>query len=283
MGLLKSLFISQMNRLTKKTGEDVTHYPNGNIGQRWNYVDGKLNGNSFIYYESGKLLGELPHKNDLLNGKVRLFYESGNPSDEIDFKDGKLDGEHSIFDFFKEKFISIKFINDKIINTNDYTEEIEEKEDICDCGDFAITYENNPPLEWEDEVELIHYLGEYVQESLNFLLDDGCKGRKYFEKLIILRRDKYNESNFTYQEDINGKVIDYHENGNISVEGQYNKGKEYGKWIFYYENGNILTEGEYKEGDKDGEWVRYHENGKIMIKEQYDNGVMVKTSSYTNE
>ena len=48
MRLIKSLFIQTIYRLTKKTGEYITYYPNGNIGQRWTYVNGKLNGKSFI-------------------------------------------------------------------------------------------------------------------------------------------------------------------------------------------------------------------------------------------
>ena len=71
--IVDDMNIQIIYRLTKKTGEYITYYPNGNIGQRWNYVNGKLNGKSFVYYEDGKLLGELSHKNNLLDGETHLF------------------------------------------------------------------------------------------------------------------------------------------------------------------------------------------------------------------
>ena len=51
---------------------------------------------------------------------------------------------------------------------------------------------------------------------------------------------------------IDGKGIEYYENGNKEYEGDWKEGKADGKGIEYYENGNKRYEGDCKEGKADG-------------------------------
>ncbi len=50
------------------------------------------------------------------------------------------------------------------------------------------------------------------------------------------------------------KTTYLHENGKISQEGCYKKGKLHGKWVSYDENGNKIAMGEYRNGAKVGKW-----------------------------
>lgn len=50
------------------------------------------------------------------------------------------------------------------------------------------------------------------------------------------------------------KTTYLHENGKISQEGYYKKGKLHGKWISYDANGNKIAIGEYRNGAKVGKW-----------------------------
>ncbi|MDE7249578.1 MAG: hypothetical protein K2N82_06760 [Lachnospiraceae bacterium] len=44
----------------------------------------------------------------------------------------------------------------------------------------------------------------------------------------------------------NGHWKDYHENGQLAAEGDYENGKEVGKWSFYDEDGNLEEEEIYE-------------------------------------
>ena len=63
----------------------------------------------------------------------------------------------------------------------------------------------------------------------------------------------------------------YHENGQISAEGNFKEGERDGKWVWYYENGKIVEEGNFKEGERDGKWVYYDEQGSVT-EEEWLNG-----------
>lgn len=55
------------------------------------------------------------------------------------------------------------------------------------------------------------------------------------------------------------KATYFYENGQISQEGFFVKGKLEGRWVSYDENGNKTALGEYKNGKKVGKWFFWSE------------------------
>ena len=53
---------------------------------------------------------------------------------------------------------------------------------------------------------------------------------------------------------LNGKGIEYYENGNKKYIGSWKEDNRDGKGIEYYENGNKKYEGDWKKGKPNGKW-----------------------------
>ena len=95
-----------------------------------------------------------------------------------------------------------------------------------------------------------------------------------------------------------GRVINVNENGDISLEGRFERGKRNGIWTTWYSNGHKEHEGYYKNGlksdlwkswhesgqawkegyyfagKKEGSWLYWHWNGEKLAVETYRNGIM---------
>ena len=60
--------------------------------------------------------------------------------------------------------------------------------------------------------------------------------------------------------------VDYYDNENIMLLGNYNKTIKTGGWIYYTREGNKLAFGEYKNDSKFGLWVYYNKKDTYKIK-----------------
>lgn len=63
----------------------------------------------------------------------------------------------------------------------------------------------------------------------------------------------------------------YHENGELGIEGNFDKGKRTGEWRFYDTNGRMYLKSHYKNNLLNGEFVEYDTTGMILRREIYRN------------
>jgi len=66
---------------------------------------------------------------------------------------------------------------------------------------------------------------------------------------------------------LHGKVLQYFPNGSIMAEGYFFKGKPDSVYIEYSPGGNKLVIGNYNSGIKTGEWIAFHDNNDTLSKE----------------
>lgn len=68
----------------------------------------------------------------------------------------------------------------------------------------------------------------------------------------------------------------YHQNGNLKMEGQYEKGKRKGEWKHYYRNGALLKIGRHAgDGQQDGVWKWFHEDSTLKGITEYRNDTLI--------
>ena len=116
------------------------------------------------------------------------------------------------------------------------------------------------------------------------------------------------KSEINYANDtLNGKTVNYYDNGNIKSVGDYLKGQKNGKWIYYtesadknyeesYQNGKlsgsyvsyfdnkeIYQKGNLTDGFKDGNWITNYSDGSIKTIIEYNNGSKKPTYHECNE
>ncbi|WP_439151904.1 hypothetical protein [Winogradskyella sp.] len=63
-----------------------------------------------------------------------------------------------------------------------------------------------------------------------------------------------------------GPYKDYHDSGELMVEGQNKDGKAVGEWIRYHKNGQIANISTFTEGKKDIPEISYYEDGTLKSK-----------------
>ncbi len=111
---------------------------------------------------------------------------------------------------------------------------------------------------------------------------------------IAFRNSEKIMHKFTYRNGrLQGKAVNYYENGEIKSQGYYSDNKMVDKWEFcneqgnkiytvnfqndsmngefisYYLNGNVKEEGAYLNDNKDGKWTYYNQNGEIIDTKNY--------------
>lgn len=95
-----------------------------------------------------------------------------------------------------------------------------------------------------------------------------------------------NRNGFYYQVNqekaYNGKVIEYHSDKSIQLEGLIKDGLRQGEWIEWYLNGQKKSQGNYVDGLKDGNWYYWEENGTSLPEEVFKEGEKLGEQVDTN-
>lgn len=72
-----------------------------------------------------------------------------------------------------------------------------------------------------------------------------------------------------------GEWVGYHENGNVSYNGQFKDNEPVGEFIYYSVEGKLIAKGHYHNRKKDGVWQYYSDkDGSLILAEDYKNGVL---------
>jgi antitoxin component YwqK of YwqJK toxin-antitoxin module len=89
-------------------------------------------------------------------------------------------------------------------------------------------------------------------------------GKPRIEREISLFSDNHYEAN--------GKYREFYPNGQVFVEGQYNRGRQDGEWTYYYDNGKLNRKAKYNNGKPDGLREIFRADGTLMAKRSFANG-----------
>jgi antitoxin component YwqK of YwqJK toxin-antitoxin module len=110
-------------------------------------------------------------------------------------------------------------------------------------------------------------------------------GKQRTEREIARFSDNHFEADGVYRE--------YYPNGQLFVEGKFERGRQQGEWTYYFDNGQVNRKAMYKDGQpdgpreifradgtlfanrgfkdgrRDGEWVTYDKTGKKPLREEH--------------
>ena len=247
----------------KKEGSWISYYINGNKKQIVKYEGGKVNINEpcLSYSEQGlieteKLVKEI---DDLLinDGKYISYYDNGTIREKGIYINNLKDGLWN------------EFYNDGAIKS-------------------VISFENGNGLfksYYTDGKLLLE--GNYINNKKNGKwIEYSNKGNKYREYYYL--HDKLNPNKISSQwydsgykqsegylllsEGLiiwDGDYVEYHENGVIYLEGEYDNGVRNGVWKQYYVNRSINSIKYYKNGNPYGKWTFYNKSGEVVKIENY--------------
>jgi antitoxin component YwqK of YwqJK toxin-antitoxin module len=70
-----------------------------------------------------------------------------------------------------------------------------------------------------------------------------------------------------------GEYREFHPNGKLFVEGQYQRGRQHGEWTYYFEDGKVNRKVVYNNGQPDGAWDVFRADGTLLAKRSFKNGI----------
>jgi len=90
-------------------------------------------------------------------------------------------------------------------------------------------------------------------------------GKVRIERQIARFSDGHFEADGAYKE--------YYPNGQLFVEGQYQRGRQEGEWTYYFDNGKVNRKAKFKEGKPDGSRDVYRADGTLWAKRGFAGGL----------
>lgn len=100
------------------------------------------------------------------------------------------------------------------------------------------------------------------QETVKHAYDDG---KPRIEQTVAKFSDDHFEAHGAYRE--------FHPNGQVFIEGQFERGRREGDWSFWYENGTLNRKCSYRNGQPDGSWDVFRDVGTLKAKRSFKNGL----------
>jgi len=107
----KLLTLEHYNNKGELIGERLVYYPNGQMAEKQNYINGKLEGESFWLSEKNVVLKSFFYKNGDLHGAAKFYNPKGELLSEGQYKRGKKNGVWKFYEngkLVKEKNFTYK-------------------------------------------------------------------------------------------------------------------------------------------------------------------------------
>ncbi len=224
-------------------------YKEGEVINRYELNDGKINGVAYSYFDKSTDNTILPeiiieYVNDSVNGVKKLYNRSGVLIEDAVLKANYYDGEVKLYD------------------EQGRIKEISEYKEGANRGNYIAYYANG-------NMKSKIYFGE--KDEL------GNVAHYYSDGTLQM-------IGYSKNEELVGKSTRFFINGNIKDEREYNdSGLEEGRFVYYYNNGQKSKEFNYINGKLNGEYWYYNRSGKPLAKEIYKNDILTGVYLYNTD
>jgi len=209
---------------------------------------GRLHGKWIISDADGRKVSEIELSQGVRQGTATWYYPNGVRFQEIHYVDGQLEGDLVRWSN-KGAEVSRKMFKQG--------REVVVKSAKYDNGQIRSQHTmlspalvTETPDDWgRTEFVKYHVSGEQVKQGVTVQYHPN--GQRSME------------GTFQSNEPV-GKHSWWHLNGQKSIEGTYRNGKPDGPWTWWHADGTKSTAGEYAEGTPTGEWVWWNGEGKVV-------------------
>lgn len=261
----------------KGTGKYTLIYPNGQIMEQGNYVNGDFDGAFKTYYFDGSLEKSFYYNKGMLDSTYISYYYGGIKSWEGNYSHGNKKG---IWKNYNE--------SGKLRTVTNYQDDQKNGEEISYFEDgnkeMVSLYKNDvidgPRSKYDPESGVLAYQTIFENGNVKSYTYIGKDGK--LVPLIPIDTQ-------------NGVLKSYYANGNLSRLGGYSDGDLNGSDVLYYDNNQIYSQDTTVFGSYEGVSKEYYKNGKLKSVYQYStdnangictdyniNGTIKKEVAYEN-
>lgn len=270
----------RINRTDKngyKQGSWKYFWDNGNLKLEASYLNNKKHGFFKYYDEDGNFLYVEKYTNDQLEedaketkqlDKRMTYHSNGQPAIIATYYNDKPEGVRREFDtagkvvkgyVFEDGWLKYEGITDMNGLRQGLWKEYYQTGELRSKG----KYKNSRPVgEWK------FY---FTDKTLEITGEYNSKGQKHGEWIWFYPSG--DTMNVAYYEDgdLDGPYVEYDEDGEPLVKGEYVAGYEEGHW--FYRNGTSVESGKYEGGKRTGLWITTFDGDKTAFKINYEDGI----------
>ena len=258
----------------------MRYYPEGELLEESETVNGVNHGKSILFYRSGAHRSEDNFRNGLLDGESLLFYESGAVEWRCEYRRGLVTGKEYAY-----------HENGRVKKVTEYVDGMVVDSDIPVYDELGILRNTE---KWRNGYcRAFHRDGRIMYEGAR--VNHECVGiQKQYNPDGSLHREEFYWRGRRY-----GKLRQFDRSGVLLSETEYANGMRQGYERLYnpdgtvyrkslyvddqycggkaleYDDGVLISECDMKYELPDGEEVCYNENGTVQSRIPYSNGMMV--------
>ncbi len=241
-------------------GESLAFNEEGKILGRFFYEKGALEKTGFHYYPSGQIQKSIPYLHNEITGELVEYFENGKIKTKTSYQQSKKEGKAFVY-----------FENSKLNFQENY------EQDLLMDGSY-----------FNEEQELISFI--HQGSGFKSLLDQGkIKTQIEYKKGLPCGLVK----NFNAQGQLlhlyhqnkdkkEGEEIEYYpeELPKIKISLQWHEDQIQGTVKTWYENGKLSSSSEWSNNKKNGLSTSWYQEGSLMLVEEYENNRLEKGQYY---
>ena len=270
--------INRTDKFGLKQGSWKYFWENGNLRLEAQYLNDKKHGFFKYYDENGDFLYVEKYENDQLVKDAKetkemqrrqTYHPNGQVAISATYYNGRPDGVRRDFDstgkitngyLYEDGWLRYEGITDLNGLRQGLWKEYYPTGELRSKG----KYKNSKPIgEWN-----FYFPDKTIEITGSY----NSKGQKIGEWIWFYQSgDTMTFANYEDGE-LEGRYVEYDEEGHPVTEGDYTAGYEEGVWK--YVNGTSIETGKYEGGLREGIWKTWFENGKIASEIQYSDDLL---------
>lgn len=235
-----------VNQAYDESGEQIALF---------NYSNGKLEGEAFLFYPSKIIKQKMVYKGNLLHGEFSAFNTEGDYLEKSDYKNGKKDGRATKY-WSKHMLASEEFFKDGQLINGVYFDPFGKVISQVKNG-FGEQAIFNEDLSYE----LKEYKGGASNGQIKFVDSKGFVVNSYH----LLDGEKHGKEILFYPKSTQPK---------LSID--WVNGKIHGTVKTWYETGTLESEKLMSLNKKHGISTAWYPDGNLMLIEEYETGLLIK-------
>lgn len=220
------------------------------------FRDGKLDGVWMILDKNQRKISEIGFSKGVRNGLATWFFPNGQQMREMNFKEGRVHGPFRQWDE-KNRLIQNFVFRDsrQVIEDKQFYDPEKKIPQIDQAFLGGLVVELEPDNWWDSQLAIYTIQGEQIRHG---------QIKTYFPNGQLQMQGTYDRGLPV------GQFVWYHANGQKQIAGQYESGTRTDQWVWWHENGMKSQQGRYIDDQPQGMWAWWDEKGALKSQKTLD-------------
>ena len=218
------------------------------------FENGKLHGTWSIYDSQERKILEMPYDSGKRHGRASWWHPNGSMARQVTFYQGQIEGE--LIEWNEEREIARRdqFVDGRRVFQRTSWHRRDQMESQAQFYDAKLELREDDNW-WDAEPASYHMVDSEFQHG---------PVQSWFSNGQLQMQGQYEKGQRV------GRFTWWHSNGQKQIEGHYETGLRQGRWVEWHINGMKSHQGQFKDDQPVGQWIWWDENGIVTRREDMD-------------